>query len=132
MSASSACYHSLMNNTAAPDATPYAHIDSLDTLRDALRKFVAARNWQPYHAPKNLVMALSVETAELVEIFQWLTPEESRRLTPEQHAAAQDEIADVLVYLIETADALGIDPLAAVRQKLVKNAIKYPATKEQA
>ncbi len=67
------------------------------------------------------------ETAELVEIFQWLTPEQSHNLNAEQRAAAQDEIADVLVYLIETADALGIDPLAAVRQKLVKNAIKYPA-----
>lgn len=113
-----------------PDANPYAHIDSLEVLRDELRKFVAARNWQQFHAPKNLVMALSVETAELVEIFQWLSPEESRKLTPEQMAAAQDEIADVLVYLIETADALGIDPLAAVRQKLVKNARKYPAPGE--
>jgi len=112
---------------SSTEAHPYAHIDSLDVLRDELKKFVAARNWQQYHAPKNLVMALSVETAELVEIFQWLTPEESHNLSPEQKAAAQDEIADVLVYLIETADALGIDPLAAVRQKLVKNAIKYPA-----
>ncbi|MDR2188888.1 MAG: nucleotide pyrophosphohydrolase [Azonexus sp.] len=105
----------------------YADITSLDTLRDALRRFVAARNWRQYHAPKNLVMALSVETAELVEIFQWLTAEESHHLTLEQQAAATDEIADVLIYLIETADALGIDPLAAVRQKLVKNALKYPA-----
>lgn len=112
---------------SAPAASPYAHIDSLDSLRDELRKFVAARDWQQFHAPKNLVMALSVETAELVEIFQWLTPEQSRNLSAEQLAAAQDEIADVLVYLIETADALGIDPLAAVRQKLVKNARKYPA-----
>lgn len=115
---------------ASTDVNPYAHIDSLDVLRDELRKFVAARDWQQYHAPKNLVMALSVETAELVEIFQWLTPEQSHNLNPEQMAAAQDEIADVLVYLIETADALGIDPLAAVRQKLVKNAKKYPAPGE--
>lgn len=118
--------------SSSPDTHPYAHIDTLDTLRDELRKFVAARNWQQFHAPKNLVMALSVETAELVEIFQWLTPEESRNPTPEQWAAAQDEIADVLVYLIETADALGIDPLAAVRQKLVKNARKYPAPGDSA
>lgn len=115
---------------ASPEANPYAHINTLEVLRDELRKFVAARNWQQFHAPKNLVMALSVETAELVEIFQWLTPEQSRNLSPEQMAAAQDEIADVLVYLIETADALGIDPLAAVRQKLVKNAKKYPAPGE--
>ncbi|MDR2837646.1 MAG: nucleotide pyrophosphohydrolase [Azonexus sp.] len=106
---------------------PYAHVTSLDTLRDALREFVAARDWRQYHAPKNLVMALSVETAELVEIFQWLTAEESHALTPEQRAAATDEIADVLIYLVETADALSIDPLAAVRQKLLKNALKYPA-----
>ena len=117
-----------MNSSS--DANPYAHIDSLDVLRDELRKFVAARDWQQFHAPKNLVMALSVETAELVEIFQWLTPEQSRNLSTEQRAEAQDEIADVLVYLIETADALGIDPLAAVRQKLVKNAKKYPALGE--
>lgn len=117
-----------MNSSPSPNS--YAHIDSLDTLRDELRKFVAARDWQQFHAPKNLVMALSVETAELVEIFQWLTPEQSCHPTPEQWAAAQDEIADVLVYLIETADALGIDPLAAVRQKLVKNAQKYPAPGE--
>jgi NTP pyrophosphatase (non-canonical NTP hydrolase) len=115
---------------ASPEENPYAHINTLEVLRDELRKFVAARNWQQFHAPKNLVMALSVETAELVEIFQWLTPEQSRNLSPEQMAAAQDEIADVLVYLIETADALGIDPLAAVRQKLVKNAKKYPAPGE--
>jgi NTP pyrophosphatase (non-canonical NTP hydrolase) len=112
---------------SAMQDNPYAGIVSLDTLRDELRKFVAARDWQPYHAPKNLVMALSVEVAELVEIFQWQTPEESRNLTPEQHAAAQDEIADVLAYLVQTADALGIDLLSAVRHKLVKNAIKYPA-----
>lgn len=105
---------------------PNAHITSLDTLRDELRVFTTARNWRQFHAPKNLAMALSVEAAELVEIFQWLTPEESANPTPEQLAAARDEIADVLVYLVEIADALNIDPLAAVRQKLVKNALKYP------
>lgn len=109
---------------------PNSHITSLETLRDELRKFTAARNWRQFHAPKNLAMALSVETAELVEIFQWLTPEQSANLTPEQLAAARDEIADVLVYLVEIADALDVDMLAAVRQKLVKNAMKYPVPKE--
>ncbi len=108
-----------------------SHITSLETLRDELREFTAARNWRQFHAPKNLAMALSVETAELVEIFQWLTPEQSANPTPEQLAAARDEIADVLVYLVEIADALNIDPLAAVRQKLVKNAIKYPVPEGQ-
>lgn len=112
---------------SSTEANPYAHIDSLDVLRDELRKFADERNWNSFHATKNLVMALSVETAELVEIFQWLTPEESVNLNPDQRAAAQDEIADVLLYLLRVADTLGIDPMAAVRQKLVKNAKKYPA-----
>lgn len=110
---------------------PYAHIDTLESLKQELRKFTAARNWRQYHAPKNLAMAMIVEAAELVEIFQWQTNEESGRPSPEQWAAAQDEIADVLVYLVELADALNIDPLAAVRQKLVKNALKYPAPADE-
>ena len=99
----------------------------LTTLRDALRAFCAARDWHRYHTPKNLVMALSVEAAELVEHFQWSTPEESLALAPEKRAAVADEIADVLIYLTELADVLGIDPIAAAREKIVKNAIKYPS-----
>ena len=102
-------------------------ITDLVTLRDALRSFCAARDWHRYHTPKNLVMALSVEAAELVEHFQWATPEESLALAPEKHAEVADEIADVLIYLTELADVLGIDPIAAAREKIVKNAIKYPA-----
>ncbi|MBL8478350.1 MAG: nucleotide pyrophosphohydrolase [Sterolibacteriaceae bacterium] len=102
-------------------------ITDLATLRDALRDFCAARDWHRYHTPKNLVMALSVEAAELVEHFQWATPEESLALAPEKHAEVADEIADVLIYLTELADVLGIDPIAAAREKIVKNAIKYPA-----
>ena len=92
-------------------------ITDLTTLRDALRAFCAARDWHRYHTPKNLVMALSVEVAELVEHFQWATPEESLALAPEKRAAVADEIADVL----------GIDPIDAAREKIVKNAAKYPA-----
>ncbi len=102
-------------------------ITDLTTLRDALRDFCAARDWHRYHTPKNLVMALSVEAAELVEHFQWATPEESLALAPEKRAEVADEIADVLIYLTELADVLGIDPIAAAREKIVKNAIKYPA-----
>jgi dCTP diphosphatase len=102
-------------------------ITDLTTLRDALRDFCAARDWHRYHTPKNLVMALSVEAAELVEHFQWATPEESQALAPEKRAEVADEIADVLIYLTELADVLGIDPIAAAREKIVKNAVKYPA-----
>ena len=102
-------------------------ITDLATLRDALRDFCAARDWHRYHTPKNLVMALSVEAAELVEHFQWATPEESLALAPEKRAEVADEIADVLIYLTELADVLGIDPIAAARAKIVKNAAKYPA-----
>jgi NTP pyrophosphatase (non-canonical NTP hydrolase) len=101
-------------------------ITDLTTLRDALRAFCAARDWHRYHTPKNLVMALSVEAAELVEHFQWATPEESSNLEPGKRAEVADEIADVLIYLTELADVLGIDPIAAARDKIVKNAAKYP------
>ena len=102
-------------------------ITDLVTLRDALRAFCTARDWHRFHTPKNLVMALSVEAAELVEHFQWATPEESLNPTAQQRAEVADEIADVLIYLTELADVLGIDPIAAAREKIVKNAVKYPA-----
>ncbi|MBI5899343.1 MAG: nucleotide pyrophosphohydrolase [Rhodocyclales bacterium] len=102
-------------------------ISDLNTLRDALREFCAARDWHRYHTPKNLVMALSVEAAELVEHFQWSTPEESLALAADKRAEVADEIADVLIYLTELADVLNIDPIAAARDKIVKNAAKYPA-----
>ena len=101
-------------------------ITDLTGLRDALRAFCAARDWHRFHTPKNLVMALSVEAAELVEHFQWATAEESQNLSPAQRAEVADEIADVLIYLTELADVLGIDPIEAARAKIVKNAVKYP------
>lgn len=102
-------------------------VTDLPSLRDALREFAAERDWQPYHTPKNLAMAMIVEAAELVEHFQWLTPEQSRQLAPDKLAEVRDEVADTLIYLVELADALGIDPIAAARDKIAKNAIKYPA-----
>ena len=104
-----------------------ADIHDLHTLRDALRQFAAARDWQQFHSPKNLAMAMIVEAAELVEHFQWLTPEQSRSLAPEKLADVRDEVADTLIYLVELADALDIDLIAAARDKMAKNAIKYPA-----
>lgn len=104
-------------------------LTSLDAVRDALRAFAAEREWEPFHSPKNLAMALSVEAAELLEIFQWTTEAESRALAPDARAAASDEIADVLLYLVRLADALGIDPLAAAERKMAANARKYPVDK---
>jgi dCTP diphosphatase len=108
----------------SPDA-----IDSLDTLRLRIREFALARAWERYHTPKNLVMALSVEAAELLEPFQWLTPEQSLQLSAEQHEAVRQEIADVLIYLTRLADLLDIDLLGAAADKLALNARKYPIDK---
>ena len=101
-------------------------IDSLIALRDALRDFAQIRGWRKFHTPKNLAMALIVEAAELVEHFQWSTAEESLSPAPEKLAAVRDEVADTLIYLVELADALDIDLLAAARDKIARNAIKYP------
>jgi NTP pyrophosphatase (non-canonical NTP hydrolase) len=107
---------------------PHA-IDSLDTLRRRIREFAEARAWERYHSPKNLAMALSVEAAELLELFQWLTPEQSQCLSAEQHEAVRQEIADVLIYLTRLADVLNIDLLDAAADKLAINARKYPVGK---
>jgi NTP pyrophosphatase (non-canonical NTP hydrolase) len=107
---------------------PHA-IDSLDTLRRRIREFAEARAWERYHSPKNLVMALSVEAAELLEPFQWLTPEQSRQLSADQREAVRQEIADVLIYLTRLADVLDIDLLDAAADKLALNARKYPVEK---
>jgi len=96
-------------------------------LRDMLRKFVAERDWDQFHSPKNLASALSVEAAELLEHFQWLTEAESHRLAPEKLAQVRDEMADVLVYLVRLADKLEVDLLDAAAQKMAQNAKKYPA-----
>ena len=102
-------------------------IHDLDSLKQVLRRFAEARDWRPFHTPKNLAMAMIVEAAELVEHFQWLTPEQSQALAPEKLAAIRDEVADTLIYLVELADVLGIDLIAAARDKVAKNAVKYPA-----
>jgi dCTP diphosphatase len=100
---------------------------SVNDLRDTIKTFIGERDWEQFHSPKNLAMALSVEVAEVVEHFQWLTEEQSTNLPPEQLAEVRAEIGDVTIYLVELADKLGIDPVEAAKAKLEINAKKYPA-----
>jgi dCTP diphosphatase len=102
---------------------------SLDELRAQLRAFVAERDWDQFHNPKNLAMAVVVEAAELAEQFQWLTPGQSENLPPETRTAVEMEVADVLLFLLRLCDRLGIDPLTAAQHKLALNAQKYPVEK---
>lgn len=108
----------------APAGAP----DVLAELTGAVRAFAAERRWEPFHTPKNLVMALSVEASELVEIFQWMTPEQAAAVMADEKTGehVREEVADVLAYLLGLCDVLGIDPAQALRDKMVKNARKYP------
>jgi len=99
----------------------------IEELKQRLRVFAAERDWEQFHAPKNLAMALIVEAAELVEHFQWLTEVQSRNLSPGQREPVAQELADVLIYLVRLADQLGIDLLEAAERKIEINARKYPA-----
>ena len=101
----------------------------LTQLRDALRDFAAERDWDQYHSPKNLASALSVEAAELLERFQWLTEDQSRNLPPVELQKVREEMADVLNYLVRLADKLDVNLLEAAREKMKLNAQKYPADK---
>ena len=105
--------------------------DSLIRLRDTLRAFAAERDWDQFHSPKNLATALAVEAAELLEPFQWLTDEQSRDLPAETRAAVEQELADVLLYLVRLADRLGVDLEQAAADKIARNAEKYPADKSR-
>jgi NTP pyrophosphatase (non-canonical NTP hydrolase) len=96
-------------------------------LRDKLRAFAAARDWDQFHSPKNLSMALMVEVAELMEHFQWLTEVQSGGLGGDKKAAVAEELADILLYLVRLADKLDVDLPEAALRKLEKNAVKYPA-----
>jgi NTP pyrophosphatase (non-canonical NTP hydrolase) len=111
-----------------PVSDPIA-FHSLEDLRDAVRAFVAERDWDQFHSPKNLATALMVEAAELAEHFQWLTEQQSLAPDPAKREPIEDELADVLVYLVRIADKLDVDLLSAARRKLAKNAAKYPADK---
>lgn len=104
-------------------------MDKLEVLKEQLQIFSNERDWDQFHSPKNLSMALSVEVSELVECFQWLTEEQSKALSEEQLVAVADEIADVQVYLLRLATKLDIDVIDAVQQKMTKNEKKYPVDK---
>lgn len=100
-----------------------------ETIKFKLREFAEQRDWDQFHSPKNLAMALNVEAAELLEHFQWLTEQQSSSLNAETLSEVADEIADIQVYLIRLADKLGVDIVAATQNKIEKNAQKYPAEK---
>jgi NTP pyrophosphatase (non-canonical NTP hydrolase) len=106
-------------------------MNSLESLKKALRDFAAERDWDQFHSPKNLAMALTAEAGELLEHFQWLTEKESASLSAEKLAAVTEEIADVQLYLLRLADKLEIDILSAAAAKIEKNAGKYPVEKSK-
>jgi NTP pyrophosphatase (non-canonical NTP hydrolase) len=109
----------------APTADPVP-ADSLSDLAQRLRQFAAEREWEQFHSPKNLAAALTVEAAELLEHFQWMTEPESRELDAQRRGEVALEIADVLLYLVRLADVLGIDPVQSAREKMRLNAQRYP------
>ena len=103
--------------------------DRLEALRERLRGFVQERDWEQFHSPKNLAMAMIVEAGELVEHFQWLTEQQSRDMADDKREQVAQEIADTFIYLLRMADVLGIDLIAAAHAKMDLNAQKYPADK---
>jgi dCTP diphosphatase len=104
---------------------------SLESVRDRLREFAAARDWNQFHSPKNLAIAISVEAGELLEQFQWLTDQQSIDLADDKLEKIEAELADVLLYLIRLADVLDVDLLAAANTKIDENAKKYPVDKSR-
>ncbi|WP_329137512.1 nucleotide pyrophosphohydrolase [Streptomyces sp. NBC_01476] len=104
------------------------HAPDLAALQRRLVDFAAARNWEPFHTPKNLAVALSVEASELLEIFQWLTPEQAAAVMDDPDSAhrVRDEVADVLAYLLQFCAVLGVDPAAALDAKIDRNELRFP------
>ncbi|MBF0453204.1 MAG: nucleotide pyrophosphohydrolase [Magnetococcales bacterium] len=101
----------------------------MNSLRTTLKTFSQAREWGPFHTSKNLSMALSVEVAEVVELFQWLTPQQSQSLSPELKSRLAEEVGDVMIYLTMLAANHNLDPLQCAQRKIVENEKKYPADK---
>jgi NTP pyrophosphatase (non-canonical NTP hydrolase) len=106
----------------------YTSVMSIDELQGKLRDFISDRDWERFHTPKNLVMALAGEVGELVAIFQWLDPDESEQAMDDRSRAerVRDEMADVFAYLLRLADVLGVDLEDALHAKMMKNARRYP------
>jgi dCTP diphosphatase len=113
-----------MNNTLSAGSP-----DLLQNLRNTLRQFAAERDWDQFHSPKNLAIALNVEAAELLEHFQWVPDAESAASPPEKRAKVREELADVLLYVIRLADKLDVDLAVAAAEKIKINAAKYPTHK---
>ena len=101
----------------------------MENLRLVLREFVSERDWEQFHNPKNLAMALAIEAAELMEPFQWLSEEQSKVLSPKAKAAVEDELADVFIYLVRLSDVLGVDLMKEALRKIERNREKYPVEK---
>jgi len=101
----------------------------INELQQTLRQFARERDWEQFHTPKNLAAALSVEAAELLEHFQWLTDEQSRSIPAEKRSVIGQEIADVFLYLLQLSDKLEVDILAVARNKIQLNGAKYPVDK---
>jgi dCTP diphosphatase len=99
---------------------------NIKQIQKQLSEFASDRDWEQFHTPKNLTMALSVEASELVEIFQWLTPEQSSNLNDKQINAVNEEVADVAIYLLRLCDVLGINLSDVVENKIKVNGDKYP------
>lgn len=125
-------YPNDQNTMSTPDQAPQTkRLIDVEPLNKALEQFAIEREWVQFHSPKNLVMALTGEMGELVEIFQWMTEAQSRTAgsSPDTAQAVRDELADVQIYLTRLASVLGVDLNEAVRDKLQQNARKYPADK---
>src|SRR5690242_5882250 len=107
---------------------PHMENPDIVSLQQRLEEFAKAREWGPYHTPKNLAMALMVEAGELAEIFQWLTPQQSADVMsdPEKAFRVRDEVADVLAYLLQLASACGVDVLEALAEKIERNKLRFP------
>ena len=106
-------------------------VDRIDKLRSQLAQFANERDWDQFHNPKNLAMALIAEAGELIEHFQWLSPQQAANLSVETKSEVALEIADVLLFLLRLADKLDIDPIAAAERKMQLNAEKYPVEKSK-
>ncbi len=108
---------------------PMTSSPDLESIRDQLRDFAAARDWDQFHSPRNLAASVAVEAGELLELFQWLTDHQSQHLPEEILSRAKEEMADVLLYLIRLADKLGVDLLQVSKEKIQVNEQKYPVEK---